>query len=98
MMCCADASEKCPVVFGSETICLLHYEDPKVADNTSGEAAKYDERSLQIGREMFYVMSEVAKNQGSCASCYKIAFGGKGWKWYLAFPLDSRRIAFSKVN
>ena len=61
MMCCADASEKCPVVFGSDTICLLHYEDPKVADNTPGEAAKYDERSLQIAREMFYVMSEVAK-------------------------------------
>lgn len=61
MMCCADASEKCPVVFGSDAIFPLHYEDPKVADNTPGEAAKYDERSLQIAREMFYVMSEVAK-------------------------------------
>jgi arsenate reductase len=59
MMCCADADTKCPATFGQLIRIPLHYDDPKAADNTVEEAAKYDERSLQIATEMFYVMSWV---------------------------------------
>jgi hypothetical protein len=59
MMCCADADTKCPAVFGQLIRIPLHYNDPKAADNTPEEGAKYDERSLQIATEMFYVMSLV---------------------------------------
>ncbi|TWT63803.1 protein-tyrosine-phosphatase [Rubinisphaera italica] len=61
MLCCSDADKKCPVVEGSDSRFALHYEDPKIADNTPKESKRYDERSLQIAREMFFVMSEVSK-------------------------------------
>jgi hypothetical protein len=58
-MCCADADEACPVVHGSVARIRLCYEDPKVADGTPEENARYDERCRQIAIEMFYVMSRV---------------------------------------
>ena len=61
MMCCSDADTRCPVVFGSDARFALHYEDPKVADGTSEESNRYDERSRQIATEMFYVMSAVSQ-------------------------------------
>jgi arsenate reductase len=61
LMCCSDADEKCPVVVGASERFPLHYDDPKSADGTPQEAARYDERSFQIAREMFFVMSRVAK-------------------------------------
>jgi arsenate reductase len=61
MMCCGDADEKCPVVSGADRRFALHYEDPKVADDTAEEAERYDERSLQIAQEMFFLMSKVAE-------------------------------------
>ncbi|MCA9173869.1 MAG: protein-tyrosine-phosphatase [Planctomycetales bacterium] len=60
MMCCADADENCPVVHGSVDRIPLHYVDPKVADGTDAEAATYDQRSRQIGAEMFYMFRQVA--------------------------------------
>jgi arsenate reductase len=59
-MCCSQADRECPVVAGATARIPLHYEDPKVADNTPGEAAKYDERCRQIAIEMLYVMQRVA--------------------------------------
>jgi arsenate reductase len=35
------------------------YDDPKEFDGTPFEAAKYRERVLQIGAEMFYAFSQV---------------------------------------
>lgn len=61
MMCCSDADEKCPIVRGSVTRFSLNYIDPKVSDDTSAETATYDERSTQIGREMFYLFSRIAQ-------------------------------------
>src|SRR5690606_25102910 len=55
LMCCSDADVRCPVVSGAEKRFSLHYEDPKEADGTPDEATRYDERSLQITREMFFV-------------------------------------------
>lgn len=60
VMCCSQADRECPVVTGSTTRIPLHYDDPKVADNTPAESAKYDERCRQIAVEMFYVMNQVA--------------------------------------
>ena len=37
----------------------VRYEDPKIADGTPEQLAKYIERSEQICREMFYAFSKV---------------------------------------
>ncbi|MCS5489417.1 protein-tyrosine-phosphatase [Algoriphagus limi] len=56
---CSHADENCPFIPGTEKRIPVRYEDPKEFDNTSEESAKYDERSLQIASEMFYVFSNV---------------------------------------
>jgi arsenate reductase len=69
LFACDDAAERCPVVEGAAFRLPLSYKDPKVSDNTPAEAATYDERSRQIAREMFYVMSRVrAGGAGASAS------------------------------
>ena len=60
VMTCSHADENCPFIPGAEARIPLRYEDPKVYDNTELESIKYDERSLQIASEMFYVFSKVA--------------------------------------
>jgi arsenate reductase len=57
-MTCSQADKNCPVVEGSALRIPIHYEDPKVADNLPNEAAVYDERTQQIGREMLYMLSQ----------------------------------------
>jgi len=59
VMVCDSANAACPVVHGAARRFSITYEDPKVADGTSGEADKYDERCRQIGREMLYLFSRV---------------------------------------
>ncbi len=59
LMTCSQADKNCPVVEGSTFRVAIPYEDPKAADNTPEEAARYDERTQQIGREMFYMISQV---------------------------------------
>ncbi|HPF41714.1 MAG TPA: protein-tyrosine-phosphatase [Phycisphaerae bacterium] len=59
VMNCDHANEACPIVRGASKRVALMYEDPKVADGTPEEAAKYDERCRQIGREMLYVFSRL---------------------------------------
>jgi arsenate reductase (thioredoxin) len=59
LMCCDQADEACPVVKGASARFAIHYKDPKVSDSTDTESAAYDERSQQIAREMFYMMSQV---------------------------------------
>lgn len=58
VMTCTEADQSCPVIPGAQRI-SLPYEDPKVADGTPDEAARYDERCRQIATEMLYVMSRV---------------------------------------
>lgn len=60
IMVCNDADEACPIVFGAAFRVALPFEDPKVADNTEQEAAKYDDCCQQIAREMVYVMNGIA--------------------------------------
>jgi arsenate reductase len=61
VMTCSDADENCPFIPGAEARIPLRYEDPKAFDGTPEEASKYDERSLQIATEMFYVFSLIHK-------------------------------------
>jgi arsenate reductase len=58
IMTCSHADENCPFIVGCEARIPVRYEDPKAFDDTPQEAEKYDERSLQIATEMFYVFSK----------------------------------------
>lgn len=59
VMTCSHADENCPFIQGADARIPVRYEDPKAFDDTSLEAVKYDERSLQIASEMLYVFSVV---------------------------------------
>lgn len=56
---CNSADENCPVVFGAEARFPVKYDDPKAFDGTALQNAKYAERSLEIGQEMWYVFSSI---------------------------------------
>tara|TARA_R110001592_G_scaffold232725_6_gene490159 strand:- start:1797 stop:2408 length:612 start_codon:yes stop_codon:yes gene_type:complete len=59
IMTCDSANEACPFVFGAEKRIPVTFEDPKAFDNTPQQAEKYQERSIQIATEMFYVFSQI---------------------------------------
>jgi len=59
VMTCSDADEACPLVEGASARFSIPYQDPKSFDGTQEEEARYDERSQQIAREMFYLFSLV---------------------------------------
>ncbi|WP_114749855.1 low molecular weight phosphatase family protein [Pleomorphovibrio marinus] len=59
VMTCSHADENCPYIPGAEARIPVRYEDPKAFDDTDQEAAKYDERSLQIASEMLFVFEKI---------------------------------------
>lgn len=59
IMTCSQADEGCPFVPGAEKRIPITYDDPKAFDNTPQQAEKYNERSLQIASEMYYVFSQI---------------------------------------
>lgn len=59
IMTCDSANEACPFVPGAEKRIPITFEDPKVFDNTPQQTEKYNERSLQIATELFYVFSQI---------------------------------------
>lgn len=61
VMTCSEADKNCPIVFGALDRISLPYNDPKEADGTPEEAARYDERCLQIAAELWYVMQRAAE-------------------------------------
>jgi arsenate reductase len=61
VMTCTQADKACPIVKGATKRVSVPYEDPKVADGTPDETARYDERAEQIGRDLAWVMAELAK-------------------------------------
>ncbi|MBF4516012.1 protein-tyrosine-phosphatase [Flavobacterium sp. ANB] len=61
IMTCSQADEGCPFIAGAEKRIPITYEDPKIFDNSDEQDEKYQERSLQIGLEMFYVFSQIKK-------------------------------------
>lgn len=63
IMTCSDADENCPFIPGVELRLPLTYDDPKEADDTPEETARYDERTRQIGRELLYAMRLIAQSK-----------------------------------
>ncbi len=61
IMTCNNADEACPAVFGSEARFPIKYNDPKAFDGTNEMNLKYEERSLQIASEMYYVFAQLNK-------------------------------------
>ncbi|MGE5943808.1 MAG: protein-tyrosine-phosphatase [Flavobacteriales bacterium] len=59
IMTCDSANEACPFVVGAEKRIPITFEDPKAFDGTAQQAEKYNERSLQIATELFYVFSKI---------------------------------------
>lgn len=59
VMTCSHADENCPFIIGADDRIAVRYEDPKAFDDTNVESEKYDERSIQIAGEMFYVFSQI---------------------------------------
>jgi len=59
VMTCSQADDGCPFIAGAEKRIPITFEDPKVFDNTPQQAEKYNERSLQIATELFYVFSQI---------------------------------------
>lgn len=62
IMTCSHADENCPFIHGAAVRLPIRYEDPKAFDDTPGEAQKYDECSLQIATEMFYVFDSLTNH------------------------------------
>ena len=61
VMTCSQADEGCPFIPGAEKRIAVAYDDPKAFDHTPLQAQKYQERSMQIATEMFYVFSQIKK-------------------------------------
>lgn len=59
VLTCDSANEACPFVAGAEKRIPITFEDPKAFDNTPLQAEKYNERSLQIATELFYIFSQI---------------------------------------
>ena len=60
VMTCDEADANCPFIPGAAIRIPLTYADPKVADTTPEEQAHYDERTRQIGRELLWLVEELA--------------------------------------
>lgn len=61
IMTCSQADGGCPFITGAEKRIAITYDDPKEFDNSPLQAEKYNERSMQIASEMFYVFSQIKK-------------------------------------
>jgi arsenate reductase len=61
IMTCSQADGGCPFIAGAEKRIPITFEDPKAFDNSPEQDEKYNERSLQIAVEMFYVFSQIKK-------------------------------------
>ena len=56
---CSDAEENCPFILNAEKRFFLQYNDPKSFDNSPVKTEKYNQCSLQIASELFYVFRNV---------------------------------------
>lgn len=61
IMTCSHADENCPFIPGADARIPVRYDDPKAFDYTPKEAEMYEQRSIQIATEMFYVFSQISK-------------------------------------
>ncbi|CAM4396047.1 arsenate-mycothiol transferase ArsC [Flavobacterium terrigena] len=61
IMTCSSADEGCPFIAGAEKRLPIRYSDPKEFDGTEFMNEKYEERSLEIASEMYFVFSQIKK-------------------------------------
>lgn len=59
IMTCSQADGACPFIPGAEKRIPMTFEDPKAFDNTPQQKEKYNERSIQIATELFYIFSQI---------------------------------------
>lgn len=59
VMTCSQADSGCPFIAGAEKRISIPFEDPKAFDNTPQQTEKYNERSIQIATEMYYVFYQI---------------------------------------
>lgn len=59
VLTCSQADGGCPFIAGAEKRIPITFEDPKVSDNTDLQNEVYQNRSLEIATEMFYVFSQI---------------------------------------
>jgi len=64
VMTCSASDEACPIVKGAYYRTSITYEDPKKYDGTDQMEEAYEQTSMEIGREMFYVFKRVADISG----------------------------------
>jgi len=62
IMTCSHADENCPFIPNCNARIPLRYEDPKAFDDSDFEKEKYDEKSLKIGTEIFYIFSLIVND------------------------------------
>lgn len=61
VLTCSQADQGCPFIAGTQQRFPITFEDPKVYDLTSNQQIGYFNRSLEIAREMFYILSQIKK-------------------------------------
>jgi arsenate reductase (thioredoxin) len=59
IMTCSQADAGCPFIAGAEKRIPITFDDPKAFDNTPQQKEKYQERSIQIATELYYVFSQI---------------------------------------
>lgn len=59
IMTCSQADGGCPFIAGAEKRIPITFEDPKAFDDSPQQAEKYEERSLQIATELYYIFSQI---------------------------------------
>jgi len=60
LMVCDHADENCPIVFGMKYRIPLRYKDPKEFDDTEKETEAYNDKVIEIGREIYYLLNRVS--------------------------------------
>ncbi len=61
IMTCTQADQDCPIVVGATKRFALPFLDPKAYDHTPSEEKKYEEKSIEIASEMFFLFNEIVK-------------------------------------
>ncbi|WP_157206714.1 arsenate-mycothiol transferase ArsC [Mariniflexile maritimum] len=59
ILTCSQADAGCPFIAGAEARIPIMFDDPKIFDNTPQQARTYNERSIQIANELYYVFSQI---------------------------------------
>jgi arsenate reductase len=59
ILTCSSADAGCPFIAGAEKRIPITFEDPKAFDNTPIQEEKYQERSVQIATELFFIFNQI---------------------------------------